>query len=50
MAHIIKFKTCTDTRGSLTAIEKEIPFEIKRVYYIYGVKGQAVSCPRRSIP
>ncbi len=42
MAHIIKFKTFTDERGSLTVVEKEVPFNIKRVYYIYGVKGKAV--------
>lgn len=37
MAHIIDLKTFTDTRGNLTVIEKVIPFEIKRVFYIYGV-------------
>lgn len=39
MAHIIKLKTYTDTRGNLTVIEKVLPFEIKRVYYIYGVQA-----------
>ena len=33
----INFNTHKDSRGSLTVLEKEIPFEIKRVYYIYGV-------------
>ncbi len=37
MAHIIDLKTFTDTRGNLTVIEKVIPFDIKRVFYIYGV-------------
>jgi len=37
MAHIIDLKTHTDARGNLTVIEKVIPFEIKRVFYIYGV-------------
>lgn len=37
MAYFIKFKTNSDSRGHLTVIEKEIPFDIKRVYYIYGV-------------
>lgn len=37
MAHIIDLKTFTDKRGNLTVIEKVIPFEIKRVFYIYGV-------------
>lgn len=35
---IIDFKTLGDERGSLVALEanRQIPFEIKRVYYIYG--------------
>lgn len=37
MAHIIDLKTHTDKRGNLTVIEKVIPFDIKRVFYIYGV-------------
>ncbi len=37
MASIIDLKTFTDKRGNLTVIEKVIPFEIKRVFYIYGV-------------
>lgn len=37
MAHQISLKTFTDTRGNLTVIERVIPFEIKRVFYIYGV-------------
>jgi len=37
MAHIIDLKTYTDKRGNLTVIEKIIPFEIKRIFYIYGV-------------
>ena len=37
MAQIIRFKTYSDLRGSLTAIEKKVPFEIKRVFYIYDV-------------
>ena len=37
MAHIIDLKTFTDKRGNLTVIEKTIPFEIKRIFYIYGV-------------
>jgi len=37
MAKIIDLKTFTDTRGNLTVIEKVIPFEIKRIFYIYGV-------------
>ena len=37
MAHFIKIPSYQDPRGSLSVIEKIIPFEIKRVYYIYGV-------------
>lgn len=37
MAKIIKLKTISQQRGSLTVIEKIIPFEIKRVFYIYHV-------------
>jgi len=37
MAALIDLKTFTDQRGNLTVIEKIIPFEIKRIFYIYGV-------------
>jgi dTDP-4-dehydrorhamnose 3,5-epimerase-like enzyme len=37
MSHIIKLRTNSDSRGSLTVIEKVLDFEIKRVYYIYNV-------------
>jgi hypothetical protein len=37
MAYIINLKTFTDSRGSLTVIEKVLPFQIKRIFYIYGV-------------
>ncbi len=37
MAYQIDLKTFTDERGNLTVIEKVVPFEIKRVFYIYGV-------------
>jgi dTDP-4-dehydrorhamnose 3,5-epimerase-like enzyme len=37
MAHLIDLTTFTDTRGNLTVIEKGIPFDIKRIFYIYGV-------------
>ena len=37
MAHLISLKTFTDKRGNLTVIEKSIPFDIKRIFYIYGV-------------
>lgn len=37
---IINFNIHGDARGSLVALEKEhnVPFDIKRVYYIFGTK------------
>ena len=38
MAYFIDLKTFSDNRGNLTVIEdKELPFKIKRIFYIYGV-------------
>jgi len=37
MASLINLKTFTDERGNLTVIEKVVPFDIKRIFYIYGV-------------
>lgn len=37
MASLINLKTFTDSRGNLTVIEKVVPFDIKRIFYIYGV-------------
>jgi len=37
MARFIDLQTFTDKRGNLTVIEKSIPFDIKRIFYIYGV-------------
>jgi len=39
MAALIDLKTFTDKRGNLTVIEKVIPFDIRRIFYIYGVDG-----------
>lgn len=38
---ILSLKKISDRRGNLTVIEsqKDIPFEIKRIYYIYDVPG-----------
>ncbi|MDX1937817.1 MAG: FdtA/QdtA family cupin domain-containing protein [Flavihumibacter sp.] len=41
MAYLIDLKTFTDKRGNLTVIEKTIPFDIKRIFYIYGVDDSA---------
>src|SRR5690348_5245576 len=37
MARLIDLKTFCDARGNLTVIENVIPFEIRRIFYIYGV-------------
>ncbi|CAM2827615.1 sugar 3,4-ketoisomerase [Helicobacter burdigaliensis] len=39
---ILNFNTKSDNRGSLIALEnlKEIPFGIKRIYYIYDTKPE----------
>ena len=37
MANLIDLPTFSDARGNLTVIEKVIPFEIRRIFYIYGV-------------
>jgi len=37
MAHLIDLTTHSDKRGNLTVIENQIPFAIKRIFYIYGV-------------
>jgi hypothetical protein len=40
---IIDFPKIIDSRGNLTALEggKQIPFPIKRVYYLYDIPGGA---------
>ena len=47
MAYIINLTTHADKRGSLTVIENQIPFEAKRVFYIYNVDD---SVRRRASP
>lgn len=37
MAKLISLKTFTDDRGNLTVVERVIPFDVKRIFYIYGV-------------
>ena len=41
MPNLINLSTFTDTRGNLTVIEKILPFDIKRVFYIYGVNNSS---------
>ena len=45
IAKLIDFTICGDQRGSLIALEgasAQIPFEIKRVYYIFGTRPDVV--------
>ncbi len=37
MAYLIELPTFTNESGSLTVVEKVLPFEVKRFYYIYDV-------------
>lgn len=37
MAKLIEINTYHDERGTLSVIEKNLPFEIKRVYYMYDI-------------
>ena len=37
MACLIKLKSFSDERGNLTVTENQIPFEIRRIFYIYGI-------------
>lgn len=37
---ILQLPTFTDPRGALTVLEKALPFEVVRMYWIYGADGQ----------
>lgn len=37
MPQYLSLQTFSDQRGNLTVIEKTLPFDIKRIFYIYGV-------------
>jgi len=43
MAYMINLNTFCDYRGNLTIIERVLPFNIKRVYYIYNVPTENVT-------
>jgi hypothetical protein len=40
VASLLKLPTHSDQSGSLTVIEKNLPFNIKRVYYIYNLNNE----------
>ena len=42
MAYLMFLKTFSDERGSLTVAEREVPFDIKRVFFIYGMAPDTV--------
>jgi dTDP-4-dehydrorhamnose 3,5-epimerase-like enzyme len=44
LCRLLDFRDLGDERGKLVVIEgeKDIPFEIKRVFYIYGSDGEVV--------
>ncbi len=41
MAKIIELPTRTDSRGSLTVLEKVLSFDIKRIYWIYDLNDES---------
>ena len=41
MAYLIDIPTFSDERGNLTVLDEAIPFQIKRLFYIYGVDNSA---------
>lgn len=40
MGQLIELPTFGDERGYLSVAQDKIPFDVKRVYYIYGAKGK----------
>lgn len=42
MSHftMLNLPTFDDQRGSLTVLERALPFEVARIYWIYGADGQ----------
>lgn len=40
MAKIIELPTFSDPRGDLTVIEKVLPFDVKRIFFIYNVNSK----------
>lgn len=40
MANLIQLQIYKDSKGSLISIEKCLPFEVKRTYFIYDIIGK----------
>ena len=36
--HLVKIPTFTDERGSISVMDRELPFEIKRVFWLHHIK------------
>lgn len=49
MANILELPTRTDSRGSLTVLEKVLPFELKRIYWIYDLNNESRGKHRHKI-
>ena len=51
MSHftILNLPTFQDPRGALTVLEKVLPFEIARIYWIYGAAGQTRGGHRHTV-
>ena len=49
MAKLIQIKTYREQKGDLTVIQKEIPFQVKRIYYIYNCDGSVRGNHRHKI-
>jgi hypothetical protein len=39
VAKLISLQSIHDSRGSLTVIEKVLPFQVKRIFYVYDMKA-----------
>lgn len=47
MSHLLEIKTFKDGRGSLTVLDRELPFQVQRIYYIYDVPGDQIRAGHR---
>ncbi|MGK5094685.1 FdtA/QdtA family cupin domain-containing protein [Deltaproteobacteria bacterium TL4] len=47
MAYLIELPSFKNELGALTVIEQKLPFEIKRVYYIYDVPKDVIRAGHR---
>ena len=45
---VLNLPTFTDPRGSLTVVQRSLPFDVVRMYWIYGADGQTRGGHRHS--